>query len=111
MSGAAETREVTVPDIGDFDEVDVVEVLVEPGSRVEREQGLVVLESEKASMEIPAPGGSPGPGEITTPSGGGEVAPDAPPAPASSASGVVASFRTTSTRAPSSPRAAAPPLE
>lgn len=44
-----------VPDIGEFDQVDVVEVLVAVGDRVERDQALVVLESDKASMEIPAP--------------------------------------------------------
>ncbi|MDD9935341.1 MAG: dihydrolipoyllysine-residue acetyltransferase [Myxococcales bacterium] len=50
----AETK-VEVPDIGDAEDVDVVEVLVQPGTRVELEQGLIVLESDKASMEIPAP--------------------------------------------------------
>ena len=48
-------REVTIPDIGDFDEVDVVEVLVSPGDRVEVEDSLITLESDKASMEIPSP--------------------------------------------------------
>jgi len=47
--------EVRVPDIGDFDQVDVVEVLVEPGKRVEAEESLITLESEKASMDVPAP--------------------------------------------------------
>ena len=36
-------------------DVDVVEVLVKPGTRVEVDQGLIVLESEKASMEVPSP--------------------------------------------------------
>jgi pyruvate dehydrogenase E2 component (dihydrolipoamide acetyltransferase) len=48
-------HEVAVPNIGDFEEVDVVEVLVTPGTHVEVEQGLIVLESDKASMEIPSP--------------------------------------------------------
>lgn len=48
-------QNVQVPDIGDATEVDVVEVLVKPGMRVEREQSLVVLETDKASMEIPSP--------------------------------------------------------
>ena len=48
-------RNVMVPDIGDAEDVDVVEVLVQPGTRVEREQSLIVLESDKASMEIPSP--------------------------------------------------------
>jgi dihydrolipoamide dehydrogenase len=46
---------VTVPDIGDFEGVDVVEILVAQGDRVEAEQSLIVLESDKATMEIPAP--------------------------------------------------------
>ena len=48
-------REVAVPDIGEFEDVDVIEVLVAPGDRVEAEQSLVTLESDKATMEIPAP--------------------------------------------------------
>jgi pyruvate dehydrogenase E2 component (dihydrolipoamide acetyltransferase) len=48
-------RRVEVPDIGDATDVDVVEVLVQPGATVQVDQGLVVLESEKASMEVPSP--------------------------------------------------------
>ena len=48
-------REVVVPDIGEFEDVDVIEVLVAPGDRVEADQSLVTLESDKATMEIPAP--------------------------------------------------------
>ncbi len=51
----AETREAKVPDIGDFHDVPVIEVLVKPGERVARDQGLVTLESDKATMEVPAP--------------------------------------------------------
>ena len=51
----ADTIEVKVPDIGDFKEVEVIEVLVKPGDRVEKEQSLISLESDKATMEIPAP--------------------------------------------------------
>jgi dihydrolipoamide dehydrogenase len=47
--------EVKVPDIGDFKEVDVIEVLVKLGDRVEKEQSLISLESDKATMEIPSP--------------------------------------------------------
>ncbi len=47
--------EVKVPDIGDFKEVEVIEVLVKPGDRVTREQSLITVESDKASMEIPSP--------------------------------------------------------
>jgi dihydrolipoamide dehydrogenase len=48
--------EVKVPDIGDFKEVEVIEVLVKPGDAVSKEQSLVTLESDKATMEIPSPG-------------------------------------------------------
>ncbi len=51
----ADIKEVLVPDIGDFKEVEVIEVLVKPGDRVEKEGSLVTLESEKATMEIPSP--------------------------------------------------------
>ncbi len=47
--------EVSLPDIGDFSSVDVIEVLVAPGDRIEAEVGLIVLESDKATMEIPSP--------------------------------------------------------
>jgi len=50
------STEVKVPDIGDFKEVEVIEVLVKPGDVVAKEQSLVTLESDKATMEIPSPG-------------------------------------------------------
>lgn len=46
--------EVSVPDIGDFKDVPVIEVLVKPGERIEKESSLVTLESEKSTMEIPS---------------------------------------------------------
>ncbi|EHP44929.1 dihydrolipoamide dehydrogenase [Cupriavidus basilensis OR16] len=46
--------EVQVPDIGDFDAVEVIEVLVKAGDTVEQEQSLIVLESDKASMDVPS---------------------------------------------------------
>ena len=46
--------EVKVPDIGDFDEVGVIEVLVKVGDTVKVEQSLITVESDKASMEIPS---------------------------------------------------------
>ncbi|HVN38365.1 MAG TPA: dihydrolipoyllysine-residue acetyltransferase [Myxococcota bacterium] len=49
------TRDVQLPDIGDFENVDVAEVLVKVGDVVAAEQSLIVLESDKASMEIPSP--------------------------------------------------------
>ncbi len=48
------TIEVKVPDIGDFKDVEVIEVLVQPGDRVAVEQSLITVESDKASMEIPS---------------------------------------------------------
>jgi len=51
----AQTVEVKVPDIGDFKNVDVVEVLVKAGDRVEKETSLITLESDKATIEIPSP--------------------------------------------------------
>ncbi len=51
----AKVTEVTLPDIGDFKDVEVIEVLVSPGDHVEKEDSLITLESDKASMEIPSP--------------------------------------------------------
>ena len=51
------SQEVKVPDIGDFKEVEVIEVLVKPGDAVKKEQSLITLESDKATMEIPSPEG------------------------------------------------------
>ena len=51
----SDIREITVPDIGDFENVDVIEVLVGPGDRVQAEDPLITLESDKATMDIPSP--------------------------------------------------------
>jgi len=51
------TTEVRVPNIGDFKDVDVIELLVKPGDKIQLEQSLLSVESEKATMEIPAPSG------------------------------------------------------
>jgi pyruvate dehydrogenase E2 component (dihydrolipoamide acetyltransferase) len=51
----SERIEITVPDIGDFDAVPVIELLVSAGDMVEAEQSLVTLESDKATMEVPTP--------------------------------------------------------
>jgi pyruvate dehydrogenase E2 component (dihydrolipoamide acetyltransferase) len=48
-------REVLVPDIGDYSDVPVIELLVAVGDTVQRDQGLMSLESDKATMEVPAP--------------------------------------------------------
>ena len=53
----AATQEARVPDIGGFDDVPVIEVLVSAGDTVAKDQGLVTLESDKATMEIPSPAG------------------------------------------------------
>src|SRR6186997_1169537 len=47
--------EVKVPDIGDFKNIPVIEVMVKPGDRVKKEDPLVTLESDKATVEVPAP--------------------------------------------------------
>ena len=51
----AKTIEIKVPDIGDFKEVGVIEVLVKPGDTVRKETSLITVESDKATMEIPSP--------------------------------------------------------
>ena len=51
------SKEIRVPDIGDFDAVDVIEVLIKPGDSVAADQSIIVLESDKASMEVPADSG------------------------------------------------------
>ena len=50
-----DTVEIKVPDIGDFKDIDVIEVLVKPGDAVEKETSLITVESDKATMEIPSP--------------------------------------------------------
>ncbi len=50
------TVEVTLPDIGELDQVGIIEVLVAPGDEIKAEQSLITLESDKATMEIPSPG-------------------------------------------------------
>jgi pyruvate dehydrogenase E2 component (dihydrolipoamide acetyltransferase) len=54
-TGDGTSTTVPVPDIGDFKEVEVIEVLVKPGEAVAKEQSLITLESDKATMEIPSP--------------------------------------------------------
>lgn len=48
-------KDILVPDIGDFKDIEVIEVLVGPGDRVRAEDSLITLESDKAAMEVPAP--------------------------------------------------------
>lgn len=51
----SQAKEIRVPDIGDFDAVEIIEVLVGPGDGIEAEASLITLESDKATMEVPAP--------------------------------------------------------
>jgi pyruvate dehydrogenase E2 component (dihydrolipoamide acetyltransferase) len=51
----AKNIDIVVPDLGDFDDVEVIEVLVAKGDSVEREDGLITLETDKAAMDIPSP--------------------------------------------------------
>ena len=60
--------EVRVPDIGDFSDVPIIEILVEVGDRVRPEDPLVTLESDKATMDVPAPASG---GGARTRGGGG----------------------------------------
>src|SRR5207302_2347587 len=55
MAVATRTISVTVPDIGDFKDVPIIEVQVKPGDVVKIDDPLITLESDKASMEVPAP--------------------------------------------------------
>ena len=48
------TVDITIPDIGDSSDVEIIEILVAVGDDVELEQSLLTLESDKASMEVPA---------------------------------------------------------
>ena len=54
-AAASELKEVHVPDIGTDDEVDIIDVLVAVGDKVEQEDGLITLETDKATMDVPAP--------------------------------------------------------
>ena len=50
-------KEIGLPDIGDFESVDVIEILVAPGDEIKAEDPLITLESDKATMDVPAPFG------------------------------------------------------
>ncbi|VVM27826.1 Dihydrolipoamide acetyltransferase component of pyruvate dehydrogenase complex (EC [uncultured Gammaproteobacteria bacterium] len=51
----SEIKNIQLPDIGDFDEVEVIEILVSVGDTIKADDSIITLESDKASMEIPAP--------------------------------------------------------
>ncbi|MDF0535142.1 dihydrolipoyllysine-residue acetyltransferase [Shewanella sp. A32] len=55
VAAASQVIEVTVPDIGDAKDVDVIEVLVKEGDSIEADAGLITLETDKATMDVPAP--------------------------------------------------------
>jgi len=54
-SESGNTIDIVIPDIGDFDTVEVIEILVAVGDQVAEDDGLITLESDKASMEVPSP--------------------------------------------------------
>jgi len=49
------TQPIIVPDLGDFTNVDIIEILVKAGDSVKKEDSLITLETDKASMDVPAP--------------------------------------------------------
>ena len=51
----ANTETIYLPDVGDFDDIEIIEVLIAPGDDIKVEDSIIVLESDKASMEIPSP--------------------------------------------------------
>jgi pyruvate dehydrogenase E2 component (dihydrolipoamide acetyltransferase) len=51
----AAVTEVKVPDIGDFKDIPVIEIMVKPGDKIKAEDALISLESDKATMEVPSP--------------------------------------------------------
>ena len=51
----AQTIDIVVPDLGDFENVEIIEVLVGSGDKVSPEDGLITLETDKASFDVPAP--------------------------------------------------------
>ena len=56
-AGAPVEEEIRVPDIGDFKDIEIIEVLVKPGDTIQAEDSLITLESDKAAMEVPSPKG------------------------------------------------------
>ena len=99
------TQTILIPDIGDMDEVDVVEVLVAVGDRVEVDDALITLESDKASMDVPSPYA----GEVkeVSVSVGDKVAEDAPIAVVETEDDVVAELASARVEAAETGRAEA----
>jgi pyruvate dehydrogenase E2 component (dihydrolipoamide acetyltransferase) len=65
----AERMDIVVPDLGDFSDVEIIEILVSAGDTVSKEDGLITLETDKATMDVPAPADGTI-GEITVSAGG-----------------------------------------
>ncbi len=123
-AAAAPTKvDVTVPDMGNFTEVGVIEVLVKPGDKVEVDSPLVTLETEKATMDVPSTaagtveavhvqaGGKVGPGSRVVTLSGVVAAPAAAPAadaPAAPAAAAAASTASAPRSAPTPAQAARP---
>ena len=51
----AENKTIALPDVGDFQDIEIIEILIAAGDEVQAEQSIIVLESDKATMEIPSP--------------------------------------------------------
>ena len=51
----SEIIDIVVPDLGDFSDVEVIEILVEAGAQVAEEDGLITIETDKAAMDVPSP--------------------------------------------------------
>ena len=49
------STEISVPDIGDFESVEIIEILVKPGDVIKKNDSIVTLESDKSSVEVPSP--------------------------------------------------------
>jgi pyruvate dehydrogenase E2 component (dihydrolipoamide acetyltransferase) len=119
-SAPAGVAEVRVPDIGDFKDVPVIEVLVKPGDTVQPEDALITLESDKATMDVPAPlggvvrevrvkvGDKVSEGVVVLTLATGSAAAAAPVAPAPAAAAAPAAAPAASAAAPTAASAAAP---
>ncbi|MGY0218559.1 dihydrolipoyllysine-residue acetyltransferase [Endozoicomonadaceae bacterium StTr2] len=119
QAAAVQNQEITVPDIG-AENVPVIEICVKPGDRVEKEMPIVVLESDKATMEIPSPesgvvteicvaeGQQMNQGDLVLRMDVEGAAPAAPAAPKADAPKAAAPAPAKSAPAPAKPAAAAP---
>jgi pyruvate dehydrogenase E2 component (dihydrolipoamide acetyltransferase) len=105
---AAGPVEVVVPDIGDFKDVEVIEVLVKVGDTVTKEQSLITVESDKASMEIPS--SAAGVVQALRVKIGDKVSQGTPVVLLSGASGAAAPSAAPSAAAPAAPSSATPEL-